>query len=102
MIKDYLKEGMYLTTLDGTQFTNAIVVKIESGLVTILTDFGNIIYKTEEEVFELYKVSPSWIEANRWEMPLPSLEQRIDEQILNLQHAKEKLCDTERVGDLDD
>lgn len=92
MIKDYLKEGMYLSTLDGTQFTNAIVVKIEFGLVTLLTDFGNIIYKTEEEVFELYKVSPSWIEANHWDMPLPSLEQRIERQILNLQYAKEKLC----------
>lgn len=92
MVKGYLKEGMYLSTLDGTQFTNAIVVKIESGLVTILTDFGNVIYKTEEEVFELYKVSPSWIEANHWDVPLPSLEQRIDEQILKLQYAKDKLC----------
>lgn len=92
MIKDYLKEGMYLSTLDGTQFTNAIVVKIEFGLVTIMTDFGNIIYKTEEEVFEMYKVSPSWIEANHWDMPLPSLQERIEQQILNLQHAKEKLC----------
>ena len=92
MIKDYLKEGMYLSTLDGTRHTNAIVVKIEFGLVTILTDFGNIIYKTEEEVFELYKVSPSWIEANHWDMPLPNLGQRIEQQILNLQYAKEKLC----------
>lgn len=83
---------MYLSTLDGTQFANAIVVKTEFGLVTILTDFGNVIYKTEEEVFELYKVSPSWIEANHWDMPLPNLKERIEQQILNLQYAKEKLC----------
>lgn len=86
---------MYLSTLDGTQFTNAIVVKINFGFVTILTDFGNIIYKTEEEVFESYKVSPSWIEANHWDMPLPSLQERIEQQILNLQYAKEKLCNNQ-------
>ena len=88
MINNYLKEGMYLATLDGQKRTNAVVVKIVSEVVTILTDFGNILEMSEYDVFESYDVSKSWIEANHYDYHFPSLKERIDEQIIKLQEAK--------------
>lgn len=84
----YLIEGAILNTLDGTKVSNAIIVKItKDKLYIIITDFGNMLRFTKEEIYELYQISPKWIEAISFDYPMPTVEKRIKQQILNLEEA---------------
>lgn len=44
---------------------------------------------TEQEVFEFYIISPSWIEHKQMDYPFHSIPERIQEQILKLQEVLE-------------
>ena len=84
-----LIEGAVLCTLDGTKVSNAIVSKVIDDLYYVITDFGNMLRFTEQEIFELYIISPSWIEHKNLSYPFPSIPERIQEQILKLQEVLE-------------
>ena len=84
-----LIEGAVLCTLDGTKVSNAIVAKVINDLYYVITDFGNMFRFTEQEVFEFYIISPSWIEHKQMDYPFPSIPDRIQEQIFKLQEALE-------------
>lgn len=84
----YLIEGAVLNTLDGTKLSNAIITKItKDNLYIVITDFGNMLRFTKEEIYELYQISPKWIEAISFDYPMPSIEERIKQQILNLEES---------------
>lgn len=84
----YLIEGAVLNTLDGTKLSNAIIAKItKDNLYIVITDFGNMLRFTKEEIYELYQISPKWIEAISFDYPMPSIEERIKQQILNLEES---------------
>ena len=89
-------EGMYLATRNGNVYTNAIVTKVDGDDVTVLTDFGNFLSFTKQEVRNHFNPSKAWLEAMKWEYPLPTITQRIDEQILKLQSAKQELNQGEK------
>ena len=86
---EHLTEGSILCTLDGTKVSNAIVSKVIDDLYYIITDFGNVLRFTKQEVFEFYIISPSWIEHKQIDYPFPSIPNRIQEQIFKLQEALE-------------
>ena len=84
----YLIEGAVLNTLDSTKLSNAIIAKItKDNLYIVITDFGNMLRFTKEEIYELYQISPKWIEAISFDYPMPSIEERIKQQILNLEES---------------
>lgn len=86
-----LEKGMPLVTGNSERFGNAVVLKVEEGLVTFLTDFGNICELSLEEA-KLYFQVPRWyIESKAIGYPFESVEERIDTQIELLQKAKEFL-----------
>lgn len=81
MKNDDIVVGAYLSTLDGRIRSNAIVTDVDGDSVEILTDFGNILNHKKSEVLSFYEVSPSWLEANYCGYPLPSISERVEEQI---------------------
>ena len=46
-----LIEGAVLCTLDGTKVSNAIVAKVIDDLYYVITDYGNMLRFTEQEIF---------------------------------------------------
>lgn len=100
--EEYPVVGTVLASKDGHTRSNGIVVATEYPIL-VLTDFGNIIEFTNTyQLARVYEVSDKWIEAKLIDYPLPSIEERIDEQIVLLQAAKKKLCGTsEPVAELE-
>lgn len=84
-----LIEGAVLCTLDGTKVSNAIVAKVIDDLYYVITDYGNMLRFTEQEIFELYIISPDWIEHKHFGYPFSPIPERIQEQILKLQEVLE-------------
>ena len=79
-----LEVGMILTTLDGHRYTNAIITDIGEE-ISVLTDFGNEIkFSGEKTLLLYYKVSEGWLEHRALGYHLPSVVERINEQITNL------------------
>ena len=93
MNTNHLKTGTYLCTLDGQRRTNAIVVEadIEQNNFKVLTDFGNILEMTYEDIKCFYSISESWLEAEYYGYPFPSVKERIEQQILKLSDFKNTL-----------
>ena len=84
-------EGTILSTLDGQLFTNAIIVGVDGEFVVILSDFGNILKFKKDNLFDYYAISNNYAEDKLLEYPLPSVAERIEEQIQLLQLALLKL-----------
>ena len=84
-----LIEGAVLCTLDGNKVSNAIVEKVIDDLYYVITDYGNMLRFTEQEIFELYIISPDQIEHKQMNYPFPSIPERIQEQILKLREVLE-------------
>lgn len=78
------KKGTVLCTKDGRHFSNGIVLKTKEDLVYVLTDYGNVIVKTSEELDELFTISHNWLISEKYNEPLPSLEKRLEIQISKL------------------
>ncbi len=55
-MKDKLKPGMDLITLDGNRVSNAVVRRVhDTGGIDVISDFGNPLYfSNTEELFEFY------------------------------------------------
>ena len=87
---ELLEDGAILTTMDGTFRTNAIIAKFNEGLdIVVLTDFGNIIhFVTSHDLLSTFDISEKWIECKQIGYPLPSVVERIQEQIDLLTEAK--------------
>lgn len=77
-------KGMILCTNDSQRYTNAIVVETNKDETLILSDFGNLMSLKTDEVGEYYSVSENWKDAVLWGYALPSILERIYEQMENL------------------
>jgi hypothetical protein len=73
--------GTVLCTKDSHRYTNAVVIKSDYETTTVLTDFGNQLEFVTEVLFEHYEVSQNWRQAKQINYPLPTIEERIQEQI---------------------
>jgi hypothetical protein len=82
-----LEVGTMLCTKNSQRYTNAIVIKSDYETATVLTDFGNKLEFVPEIIWEHYEVSKNWRQAKQINHPLPSIEERIQEQIALLQAA---------------
>ena len=89
-------KGMVLCTKNSQAFTNAVVFNVEGEVVEVLSDFGNLMKFSPENLWSYYEVSESWLEH---QMLLDyisitdyeTLGDRIYSQIENLKVAIEKL-----------
>lgn len=78
------EKGTVLCTRDGKQFSNGFVLKTDEDLVTVITDYGNIVVRTSEEIDALFTINENWLVSKKYEQPLPSVESRLEEQISKL------------------
>lgn len=85
-----LLRGTILSTLDGQAYTNAIVIGSGPKTTVVLSDFGNEIELPTDQVFDRYAVSKNFIEAKAIGYPVPTVEERIKQQIALLQAALAK------------
>jgi hypothetical protein len=85
-----LSRGTVLITLDGQAYTNAIVLNSTFKTTILLSDFGNEIELATDSIFDRYAVSKNFIEAKSIGYPIPTVEERIKQQISLLQHALAK------------
>ena len=86
------EEGTILSTKDGQRFTNAVIVgEVDEDSVIVLSDFGNIMKFRKDELFNYYTISDNYVDAMLIDYPLPSVTERIKEQIELLQLALLKL-----------
>ena len=79
----YLVKGIPLATLDGNKFTNATVLEIdkEADLITVISDFGNVMRLTTADLFKAYEVSQTAIEILNYGGTILPIEVRLQEQI---------------------
>lgn len=82
-----LTPGVVLATLDGEYRTNAVVVEDGSTELTILTDFGNLVKMSPDEVKNNYVISQNYLDALSIGYPVDNLEERILGQIELLNQA---------------
>lgn len=88
--------GMVICTKDGQRYTNATIIASElttngHTIYTILTDFGNLKYRSIDMLELEYQPSLNWLEAVQIKYPLPSVKERLQEQIGKLQTILEEL-----------
>lgn len=76
-----IKPGTVLNTKDSTKLTNAIVSKIDNDYIHVITDFGNLLVLTEEELHLKYIISPIWLEYLEFENFYPTIKERLESQI---------------------
>lgn len=88
-----LPVGAILCSIDSQRYTNAIVIKVDKDHTTVLSDFGNEMKFDNAVLFEHYTISNNWIEAVNIFYPLPTIPERIRQQIELLQSALEKYQD---------
>lgn len=93
-------KGMILCTNNPQRYTNSIVVETNKDETLILSDFGNLMSFKTDEVGEYYTVSENWKEAMLWEYPLPSVLERIYEQMENLADAARHIRTKEGKGEM--
>lgn len=81
---DNLRVGLPLATKDGMRYSNGFVYKFnkEDGRVTVITDWGNSIDSTIEEVNIFYKIPTTMAEFPDY--PVESPADRLKEQIEKL------------------
>lgn len=53
-------------------------------IVYVLTDYGNVVVRTSEEIDTLFTINENWSASVKYEQPLPSLESRLEKQISKL------------------
>lgn len=88
--------GMIICTRMGQKHTNGIIIEINKTtngkeFYTVLTDWGNVIHKTLAQLDMEFQPSANWFEAKSIGYPLPSVTERIQEQIEKLQETLEEL-----------
>lgn len=84
-----LRAGMPLVTKNAQVYTNAAVLGITSdGMINVVTDFGNVLLLTEEEVFNRYEPSESWVEFVALGGITETIGQRLTMQITLLELAR--------------
>jgi len=88
-----LETGTILTTMDGSYRTNAIISNFNDGVgIEVLTDFGNLIhFDTSHDLLGIFNICEKWIECKNIGYPLPSVVERIQEQIDLLNEARERI-----------
>lgn len=91
MEENEIVSGMYLATKDGNTYTNGVVIEVDGNEVVVLSDFGNFINLTLEQLNEHYTPSKGWLMSKKWNYPLPTTVERISEQIFKLECAKRQL-----------
>ena len=85
-----LAKGTVLCSVDSQRYTNAIVVKSDLDMTTVLSDFGNEMQFKTEMLFEHYTISNAYIQALAIGYPVDSITDRIQKQIELLEAALEK------------
>jgi hypothetical protein len=88
---DYLKEGTPLITLDGNRVSNAVYVSCdELGYHAVVSDFGNKMCFSTQELLGLYRLHEDSIWYVQMDCPFESLKERWQGQIALLtMHLKE-------------
>lgn len=80
--------GTVMVAKNPQQFTNAIVIdETNNGMFVLLTDFGNQIHISTENISDYFEVSKGYLEALEIGYPLPTIEERIKHQIQLLRKA---------------
>lgn len=73
--------NMVLCTLDGQRCSNAVVVSVNETTVTVMSDFGNVMRLSIEEVKRYYEPSEKCLEHLHFGGEYPSVKERITQQI---------------------
>lgn len=76
-----LEQGTPLCPKHPGRVGNAVVIEHTADEIVLLTDFGNLVTISLQELEELYFTPDWWKEAQQWGMPLPSVQERVKEQI---------------------
>ena len=77
-----LEEGVTLHTLSPSKVTNAVYVSCdEVGCHSIISDFGNKMYFSTEELLSLYKLPDWYFEYKEMDYPFETLEERLRAQV---------------------
>lgn len=88
--KCFYKAGIPLFTKNGEWYTNAFIVnETKEGFFEILTDFGNLITLNKEETKARYSIPQWYFDSLAFGYPLPTIKERIQQQIDLLLAAKE-------------
>lgn len=89
-----LVPGLPLTTLDGQRVTNAVIAFVNpvNKAITVISDYGNQMTYSEPSLFDFYKIPDWYFEKAYTNYPMPTLEERLDDQIAKLQAAKGDFC----------
>lgn len=83
--------GLPLCTKRSHRYSNGVVFQVGED-ITVLTDFGNLVYfNTPTELFNYYYVSDYNLEHLMFSGKFDDVEVRIDQQIALLKRAKERL-----------
>ena len=88
---EYLEEGTPLVTLNGDRGSNAVYVSCdEMGYHSVVSDFGNKMYFSTNDLVSLYKLPDSYIWYVQMGYPFDTLKERWQRQIeLLTRHLKE-------------
>ena len=86
-----MDNGVVLATKNGSLYTNAIVIAETEQKVKVLSDFGNILEMSREEIENRYTV-PEWFkDYSNLDYPFPTVHERIQEQIEKLQKVLKEI-----------
>lgn len=83
--------GMILCTNYSQGYTNAIITKVDDKEITVLSDFGNEMVCSYEELQQRYFISPIWKECIGIGLGLPTIKERVERQIYLLNNVLKNL-----------
>jgi hypothetical protein len=76
-----LDVGQPLASLNSEAVGNAVVLELHEDIITVLTDFGNAVKMSPDEVMGRFKIPEWWYDCKEMDYPLETLEERIRNQI---------------------
>lgn len=76
-----LEVGMCLCTNNPDRIGNCFIIEVADTTVTLLTDFGNKVIWTKEELLEGFYVPDWWYEAKSINYPLATVTERVVNQL---------------------
>ena len=90
---EYLKEGTPLITRNGDRVSNAVYVSCdEMGYHAVVSDFGNKMCFSTDDLEKLYKLPSSYIWYVQMDYPFDTLKERWQGQIgLLTKHLEEQV-----------
>lgn len=83
-----IQVGTALCPRNSDRYTNAVVFSVKPDKITVLSDFGNLIELSKDELAIRYRVNKTWLENQKIGYPVDRIPERIDQQIELLKEAK--------------